>query len=209
MALEKAVITPSGGQPIPVLFNPTQYSLDKSNQIAEIGIPGLGAPILQYVRGNTRTLSMELFFDTYEQQTDVREHTNRIYELLAIDSDTHVPPVCTFTWGKFNFECVLDRVGGRFTLFLSDGTPVRATLSVTLKEFIDVTVEVRANPTQSADHTKTSTVKRGDTLSSIAAAEYGDPAAWRPIAKANGIDNPRVLEPGRALVIPPLRSAPA
>jgi LysM repeat protein len=209
VALEKAVITPNGGQPIPVLFNPTQYSLDKSNQIAEIGIPGLGAPILQYVRGNVRTLSMELFFDTYEQQTDVREHTNRIYELLAIDSDTHVPPVCTFTWGEFNFQFVLDRVGGRFTLFLSDGTPVRATLTVTLKEFTDVAVEVRANPTQSADHTKTSTVKRGDTLSSIAAAEYGDPAAWRPIAQANRIDNPRVLEPGRLLVIPPLRSGPA
>jgi LysM repeat protein len=209
VALEKAIITPNGGQPIPVLFNPTQYSLDKSNQIAEIGIPGLGAPILQYVRGNVRTLSMELFFDTYEQQTDVREHTNQIYELLAIDSGTHVPPVCTFTWGEFNFEFVLDRVGGRFTLFLSDGTPVRATLTVTLKEFTDVAVEVRANPTQSADHTKTSTVKRGDTLSSIAAAEYGDPAAWRPIAQANRIDNPRVLEPGRLLVIPPLRSGPA
>jgi LysM repeat protein len=209
VALEKAIITPHGGQPIPVLFNPTQYSLDKSNQIAEIGIPGLGAPILQYVRGNVRTLSMELFFDTYEQQTDVREHTNQIYELLAIDSGTHVPPVCTFTWGEFNFEFVLDRVGGRFTLFLSDGTPVRATLTVTLKEFTDVAVEVRANPTQSADHTKTSTVKRGDTLSSIAAAEYGDPAAWRPIAQANRIDNPRVLEPGRLLVIPPLRSGPA
>ena len=209
MALEKAVITPSGGRGIPVLFNPTQYGLDKSNQIAEIGIPGLGAPILQYVRGNTRTLSMELFFDTYEQQTDVREHTDRIYELLAIDADTHVPPVCTFTWGAFNFDCVLDRVGGRFTLFLSDGTPVRATLTVTLKEFIDVAIEVRANPTQSADHIKTGTVRRGDTLSSIAAAEYGDPAQWRPIAQANGIDNPRVLEPGRVLVIPPLRSTPA
>lgn len=205
MALEKAYITPKGKPKIPVLFNPTQYSVEKSNQIAEIGIPGLSAPILQYVRGNTRTLSMELFLDTYEQQkADVRTYTNQIYGLLEIDPTTHAPPVCTFTWGQFNFECVLDRVSGRFTLFRADGTPVRATLTVSFKEFVDVTVEVRKNPTQSTDHTKTRTVRRGDTLSNIAAAEFGDPAKWRPIAQANRIDNPRLLRPGQVLIIPPL-----
>jgi LysM repeat protein len=204
MALEKAFITPEGDEPIAVLFNPSQYSLDKGNQIAEIGIPGLSAPILQYVRGNTRTLTMELFFDTYEQQTDVRKYTDKIYGLLGIKSATHVPPICTFTWGDFTFTCVLERVGGRFTLFLAEGTPVRATLGVTFKEFIDVEVEVRRTPTESAEHTKTRSVQRGDTLSSIAAAEYGDPAKWRPIAETNHINNPRVLEPGRVLVIPPL-----
>jgi len=204
MALVKAFIIPEGKVPIPVLFNPTQYNLDKTNQIAEIGIPGLGAPILQYVRGNTRTLTMELFCDTYEQQLDVRIFTSQVYGLLEIDRSTHVPPICLFTWGTFLFRGVLERVSGRFTLFLADGRPVRATLSVTFKEFIDVSVEVRQNPTQSADHTKTRTVKQGDTLSSIAAAEYDNPGKWRPIATANGIDNPRILAPGRVLIIPPL-----
>jgi Contractile injection system tube protein/LysM domain len=148
---------------------------------------------------------MDLFFDTYEQQADVRNYTNKIYGLLGIKSDTHVPPICTFIWGNFTFTCVLERVGGRFTLFLADGTPVRATLSVTFKEFIEVEMEVRRTPTESADHTKTRSVQRGDTLSSIAAAEYGDSARWRPIAETNRIDNPRVLEPGRLLVIPPVR----
>lgn len=205
MAFEKAFITPENEAPIPVLFNPTQYRLDKGNTIAEIGVPGLDSPILQYVRGNTRTLSMELFFDTYEQQTDVREHTNRIYGLLGIRGETHVPPICTFTWGDFIFRCVLDSVSGRFTLFLAEGVPVRATLTVNFKEFIEVDIEVRATPTESSDHTKTRIVKRGDTLSSIAAAEYGDPAKWRPIAEANRIDRPRLLQPGWVLVVPPLR----
>src|SRR5262249_33265599 len=153
-------------------------------------IPGLGAPILQYVRGNARTLSLELFFDTFERQRDVREHTDRVYRLLEIDPETHAPPLCTFTWGTFNLRCVVERVGGRFTLFLTDGTPVRATLSVTLKEYVEVEVEVRAVPTESSDHVKTRLLRRGDTLSSLAAAEYGDPAKWRPIAEANNVDNP-------------------
>lgn len=204
MAPEKAFLTPEGEIPIPVLFNPTQYSLDMGNQIAEIGIPGLGSPILQFVRGNTRTLTMELFFDTYEQQLDVRLFTRQIYGLLDIRRGLHRPPICTFTWGRFNFTCVVDRVAGRFTLFLADGTPARATLSVTFKQFVDIEVEVRRNPLESSDRTKTYIVKRGDTLSSIAAAEYGDPAKWRPIAAANRIHNPRTLVPGQRLVVPAL-----
>lgn len=205
MALEKAYITPEGEQPIAVLFNPNRYSLEQSNQIAEIAIPGLGAPILQYVHGNGRILSMELFFDTYEGQTDVRRYTDKIYGLLGIKRETHVPPICAFTWGGFSFRGVLTSVSGYFTLFLSDGTPVRATLSVAFKEFVDVEVEVRRAPTESVDHAKTHTVKRGETLPHIAALEYEDPGQWRHIAKANDILNPRQLMPGQVLILPALR----
>ena len=204
MALAKAFIEKENGVKIPILFNPTHYSLEKSNQIAEISIPGLSSPILQYVHGNNRTLTMDLFFDTYEEQRDVTDYTNEIYGLMRIGEETHVPPICTFTWSAFSFRCVVQRVSGQFTLFLADGTPVRAKLSVTFKEFIDVEVLVRSDLMASVDRTKTYMVKRGDTLSSIAAAEYGDPARWRPIAKANNIENPRILKPG-PLLIPPLR----
>ena len=205
MELAKATITPESEEPIPVLFNPTQYSLDQANNLVEKAPPGLPAPILQYVSGNGRTLSMELFFDTWEQQGDVRKHTDRIYGLLNIRGPLHRPPVCTFTWGRFNFECLVERVGGRFTLFLADGTPVRATLSVSFKEYTEVEALVRDPPTESADHAKSYLVRRGDTLASIAAAEYGDPARWRPIAEANRLENPRLLAPGTRLDLPALR----
>jgi hypothetical protein len=205
MELAKATITPKDEEPIPVLFNPTQYSLDQANSFEEVEIPGLNAPILQYVRGKGRTLSMDLFFDTWEEQADVRDHTDRVYGLLDLRGSLHRPPVCTFTWGRFNFPCVVERVGGRFTLFLADGTPVRATLGVTFKEYVEVDRLVRDPPTESADHAKTHLVRRGDTLASIAAAEYGDPAKWRPIAEANRLANPRLLAVGTRLAIPALR----
>jgi len=110
VALEKALIKPEaprGAPPIPALFNPNQYGLDASNEFAETAVPGLDSPLLQYVRGGSRMLSMELFFDTYEQRTDVRRHTDRIYKLLAIEPTTHAPPICTFTWGRFSFRCVV------------------------------------------------------------------------------------------------------
>jgi hypothetical protein len=204
MEYQKATIQPEGQGMIQVLFNPNTYTVEKSNQIAEAAIPGLEAPILQYVHGNTRTLTMELFFDTYEEQQDVTEYTDDIYCLLEIDPETHVPPICDISWGTFSFRGVLDRCSGQFKLFFPDGTPARATLNVTFKEYIDVDVLVRQNPTQSADHRKTRLVRAGDRLPVIAWEEYGDAAKWRPIAEANAIDDPINLEVGQRLIIPAL-----
>jgi len=54
------------GSPLSVSFNPTEYTLNKGAQIAEVAIPGLDSPILQFVRGQTETLSVDLFFDSTE-----------------------------------------------------------------------------------------------------------------------------------------------
>ena len=202
MEFKKASIQPDGQAAFDVMLNPTQYTVEKGNQIAEIGVPGLSAPILQYVHGNTRTLSGELYFDTYEQRTDVRQYTDKVFNLLAIDPSKHVPPICTVTWGSFSFRGVVDKVSGSYTLFLPNGTPVRAKLNVSIKEYIEVDELVRVNPTQSADHRKSRVVRLGDTLSNIAYEEYGDSGKWRPIAEANGLDDPLVLRPGSLLLIP-------
>jgi hypothetical protein len=203
---------------VPCMFNPEEFTVEKSNQFSEVSIPGLSAPIFQFVKGNARTVSLELFFDTYEERIDVRIFTDRITGwdagsmfsklpdgakgLMDIDSELHAPPVCLFVWGTFVFQCIIDRVSKKFTMFLPAGIPVRATLSVSLKEYRDVIVQVKEMDLHSADISKSWIVKHGDTLWSIAVKEYGDPADWRLIAEANHIDNPRELEPGRELVIP-------
>jgi hypothetical protein len=202
MEFNRATIEPEGGSPFDVSFNPTQYSIDKGNELAEIGIPGLGSPILQFVHGSTRVLNMALYFDTYEQQRDVRRQTDRVYKLLAIDPETHAPPICRVSWGAFRFRGVLDKVSGTFSLFLADGTPVRAELNVSFREYIEVEVLVMENPTRSADYRKTRQLREGDSLALIAHEEYGDARKWRPIAQANEIPDPRRLTPGQFLIIP-------
>lgn len=188
---------------VPVLFNPTEYSMEKSNEFASVNIPGLESPMLQFSRGNLETLSMDLFFDSYEENKDVRDYTTKITDLLKIDPDIHAPPILRFVWGSLNFTCVLSRVTKKFTMFRSDGIPVRATLSVTFNEY-RTEVSSREKPLHSSDRTKTHTIKQGDSLWAIAAREYGDPAFWRHIADKNRIANPRALEIGRAIIIPPL-----
>ncbi|MDD4767594.1 MAG: LysM peptidoglycan-binding domain-containing protein [Desulfotomaculaceae bacterium] len=210
MALEKALVQPLDekghhqGEPVKVLFNPAEYSIEKSNQFQSTAIPGLQAPVTSFVSGNAATLSMDLFFDTYEQGTDVRNYSGRLTAMLDIDRGLHAPPVCKFIWGKLEFKGVLERVSQRFTMFLDSGIPVRATLSVTFKEYKTITEQLQSPPRQSADRTKHRVVKQGDSLWLLADREYGDPGLWRIIARANNIDNPRLLQAGREILIPPL-----
>lgn len=189
---------------IPVCFNPADYSLDKSNQYQDTSIPGLQSPVTQFVSGGAQTLTLELFFDTYEKQKDVREYTKKIDALVNIDPDIHAPPVCKFVWGGLEFKAVVEKVTKKFTMFLSDGIPVRATLNLTFKEYKTVEEQLQEIKRQSSDRTKVWTVREGDSLWSIAAVEYSDQGEWRHIARANKIVNPRILTPGTLLEIPPL-----
>src|SRR5689334_14455012 len=101
MALAKARITREhNGKSFEVMFNPEEYSLNKDNNFATQSIPGLSSPILQFVHGNVRTLEMELFFDTTDQRSDVRDQTQKVTDLLKIDSELHAPPILQVGWGS-------------------------------------------------------------------------------------------------------------
>jgi nucleoid-associated protein YgaU len=216
MPMEKAVITNTvTGERIPVMFNPTDYTVNQEVGYAQSVIPGLSGPVLQFVSGNMQTLEMELFLDTNEEhrvgnrivnraQEDVRTLTRQITGLMSIQPSTHAPPVLLFTWASLSFTCVLARAQQKFIMFLPDGTPVRARLQVVFNEFRNVDLESKEVKRETADYTKVHVVTQGETLSGIAAQEYGDPALWRVIALANAVDRPRVLAAGHELRLPSL-----
>jgi hypothetical protein len=215
MALEKAeIVNTDTGERIPVLFNPEDYTLNQDNNFAQVAIPGMRAPIIQFVHGNMRTLDMKFLFDTYEKHVeggrtineageDVRNLTNKVTDLLKINPDTHAPPVLLFTWGDFSFTCVLAKATQEFIMFRAEGVPVRARVTVTFNEYIDAETLAR-EPRRTADFAKLHMLKQGETLSDIAAKHYEDPQLWRPIAIANGIDDPRAIKTGQRLQIPAL-----
>jgi hypothetical protein len=195
------------GQRAEVIFNPAEYSLEKGNQFASTPLPGLSNPIVSFVNGNADVLTMELFFDTYtnKEGSDVRDDTKKIARLLDIDPELHAPPPVRFVWGPIVFRAVIERLTQRFTMFREDGVPVRATLNVTFKEYKTIDEQLNEKPNQSSDWTKRRVLTQQDRLCLIAAIEYGDSAVWRTIADANGIDNPRRLQPGQEIILPPLR----
>lgn len=205
MALAKAkVLIEATGDQFEVKFNPEEYEIGKGNNFAAQNVPGLSGPLLQFVYGELRTLTMELFFDTYEQNRDVREDTGKITDLLKINRDLHAPPIVQISWASLQFRGVLARAGQKFILFFPDGRPARARIQCTFHEFIDPAREAKEVDRQTANFTKTHIVVEGETLSDIAARLYEDPRLWRPIALANEIANPRALAAGQSLTVPAL-----
>jgi hypothetical protein len=217
MALEKLAIVPETGATIYALFNPEKYTVSKSLQLAEVNIPGLDSPVVQYVRGQTEKINMELFFDTTDYGMadtvkDVRSLTTDIYKLLKVNGDLHAPTRVQLHWGngghmtshgtKIDPWLVLESVSEEFNLFSPAGIPLRAKLTVSFREAWTIEQQLTETPRHSSDRTKLHRVVRGETISQIALTEYSDPEQWRAIADANHLDNPRRLTPGVQLTIP-------
>jgi hypothetical protein len=228
MALQKAYIEVFNAErkttkTIHVQFNPAELSFNKTAVMAEIAVPGLDAPVLQFIRGGTETLTIELLFDSTDDgmgpgSESVSKRVDEFYALVKQDAKEHAPPVCRFSWGEptnpdakdkevsnapFWFTCVVESIDRKFVNWTSDGIPKRARVTVKLREY--QTVDQMVSKLQSADHTKSRSIRRRERLDQIAAQEYGSSAEWRRIADENDIDDPRLVEPGTLLRLPPMR----
>ncbi len=190
-----------------VLFNPTELKLDKRANWPKVATAGRDTTRSSFTHGDAYVLTVDLFFDSYEREEDVRVYTDEIVDLATVRGDLQRPPRCRLTWGDNTFDDLqwaLQSVNQRFTLFLPNGLPARATLGCTFMEWRSSKQEAHSVKRSSPGVAKTRVLKRGETLSSIAAEEYNDPGLWRAIAVLNRIHNPRRVAPGQVLAIPPL-----
>lgn len=211
----KATITNlDTNESIECLFNPTEYTFYKTNNWTMARQRGANVPQLEFGGGNPAELKMQLVFDTYESGEDVRtRYTNALWELARVNRQRQdprtrrsTPPRCEFRWGTmWSFRAVVAEIRQQFTLFLPNGTPVRAVVDVTFRQVEDEGLYPRQNPTSGGmPGQRTHLVKEGERLDWIAAQEYGEARHWRYIAEVNHIDNPFEIRPGTVLSLPPL-----
>ena len=52
----------------------------------------------------------------------------------ATKEELRRPHRCVVTWGGFTFRCVVNSLSTKYTMIDTDGTPLRATCTVKLKE---------------------------------------------------------------------------
>ncbi|MCA9422677.1 MAG: LysM peptidoglycan-binding domain-containing protein [Nitrospira sp.] len=213
----------SKSKSIIVAFNPTEYTLEKSNGFAEATVPGLDAPLIQFSSGKSRSLALELLLDTYSygKQEDLRKtYIEKFEKLVEVDGNIHAPPPCKVVWGTMEFVGFVESLSKKYVMFLGDGTPVRARVSLKIKEYIPVDIQLKKTKRASPDKRKYHRVEEGDNLWQLAYQAYGDATLWRILAEANHIDNPLDLQRiktasvspgqihpiGRVLTIPALPS---
>jgi hypothetical protein len=223
LALQKASIWnwDTRTQVVNCQYNPNELSISKSNQWEPKQGAGWKVPDVNFGNSGPRTLTMTLIFDTYEEQVAVTtKYTDKVMSLMepsreelggAHEGAKKRPPHVQFIWGdswqSYSFVGVITQASQRFTLFLENGTPARATLQVTVQEVPKDPIKNRSrgpNPTShAAGARRVRVVQLGDTIDWIAAEELGDATKWRTLADFNGIDDPRRLQSGQTLLVPP------
>lgn len=213
---EKATIASldDPGEYVTCLFNPAEISYSKAaNWQPNPSKHEEDTPEPTFGGGQPARLSMQLFFDTTRTGQDVRTHTDKLVKFTFINPNVRSkaprPSFCIFQWGSPTgigpdtyFQGYIPQVDIKFTLFLPNGTPVRADVSLT---FIAIPDKLPfQNPTSRSEERNVWVVLEGHTLDWIAYQEYGHPGYWRFIAETNNLDDPLDLHTGQMLKLKPL-----
>jgi len=192
-----------------VQYNPKELkfgrsvSWKKKENIGSDGVP------LEYEKGDPNVLNMELFFDTTHESSTVDVRTTWVNGLLQFTQadytpsgtqSTTRPKVLEFIWSGFRYKGVIEKIDVQYLMFASDGTPVRAKVSVAMKEWKDDYSwgGGGASAHQLPDLALIAT-KAGDTAASVAQENNAD---IRQICEENGISDPTAeLPQGTELAI--------
>ena len=167
----------------------------------------------EYISSGPQKAQLTIFFDEWgNSDGDVSKPVNKLLSWTkptqaSVDQhDRPRPPVVAFQWGLngalANHKWFIESISAEYMLFRGDGTPIRATCDLSLSEYA-ANSPLFQNPTSGSRESRRSCVLgEGDSLASIAFAEYGDATLWRSLARLNGIDDPMAIAPGTRILVP-------
>lgn len=206
-----------------VQFNPETLKVSFANQVVTPSGGGdqKGTPGMQFVGAGTTKLSVQLWFDITVpeapaagsaqggggagQVNDVRKLTQKVAYFITPkqsqkDKNKFIPPGVRFIWGSFQFDGLMDSLEESLEFFSSEGKPLRASVSFSLSQQKIQKFVFRGNPAipglGTAGTNPLVQAPAGATLQGIA-DNQGQGGNWQAIASANGIENPRSLQPGQ------------
>lgn len=195
---------------LPFQFNPKEVTISKSakwERKPAKGASKAGPP--EFTGSEPAKLTLEMFFDATAAQDGSVVKAVEVLMACCVPTPESIaakkpsPPLVVLHWGSTaSFPAFITSVSVKLTLFNADGTPIRATCAVQLEEMPGDEYR-KQNPTSgSYDVRRVHRTVAGDSLASVAFAEYGDPASWRALARFNAIDDPLRVPAGTLLLLP-------
>ena len=132
---------------------------------------------------------------------DVKIETGE--EKSSKSGKTGHPTRVKLLWKGIDIICVVEKVGVNYTMFASDGTPLRASVSLSLKEWM--LGKAGAGTASSSDvaiggeRVQIVAPEAGQTIFTIAEANG---CTWQELAEFNDIDDPLNIPPDKEIVVP-------
>jgi hypothetical protein len=226
--LERMVITayendsfttklPGSGNPMTVDMNPDQYSQNYTilyNDKQAQGSPG-GSP--EYNKTLSDSLTFQLIFDgtgivpsTLPGSSTNSTVATRVQQFLTLaftyQGEIHSPNFLMISWGTLNFACRLSTLKVNYTLFLPNGTPLRAKIDATFVGYQNEKELAKEANALSPDLSRVLQIKAGDMLPLMCYRIYGRSTHYIDVARKNELTGFRDLVPGSEILFPPLES---
>lgn len=140
MALEKAkFVDNDSNSEIEVHFNPSSLSIVTNAVVSEQKTQQIDSENSVINAGgiSSRKLSVSLILDSYEKSSSLLGGKKRQSVLKVINQfeefmNTSVN--ISFIWGKIMFTGVIEELSTQYEMFNSNGTPVRATVNISMSE---------------------------------------------------------------------------
>ncbi|HEX8409380.1 MAG TPA: peptidoglycan-binding protein [Thermoanaerobaculia bacterium] len=210
-----------------VQFNPDSLKVAFANQIQQPqgGGDQSGSQAQQFVGAGSTKLTAMLWFDVTHSLgelpdvMDVRALTQRVAYFItpkgepANDPKKYLPPAVRFSWGTFQFDGIMEGLEETLELFSAEGRPLRASVAITItqQKITTFAFNEAAQPpgftrrnggpagtqpqTQAPQNSSVQSLASDDSASGVAGDTGG--RDWQSVAAANGIENPRQLQPGQ------------
>jgi hypothetical protein len=201
--------TKKKGEPYTVTVNPGKYTHSYVVKYDETGKIGAASTEVKFDQAAPQKLKFELLFDATgviatgptDLDAEITAFRKVVYDYQG---EIHSPYYLKVYWGKLWFRSRLTELTINYTLFQSDGTPLRAKADVTFVGCVSPKTAAEEAATTSPDMTHRVLVRAGDTLPVMTYRVYGDSRHYLEVARTNQLADFRRLKPGTLLAFPPL-----
>lgn len=202
-------------------INPDEFTINYTSQIAAASEPGQIGSTANFLSSSPLELSLKFYLDGTKAsgvltdangaEATVAQKIIEFYTACGYNSDKHQVRYVQIVWGSLSllrfdphvFQGCLKSVSINYKLFNSNGTPLRAIVNASFVEATKPETRESGGKASSPDLTHIRTVGEGDTLPAMAQKIYGDFSYYLEVAKANGLEDFRNLQPGMKIFFPP------
>ena len=118
-------------------FNPTSVPYSRSANYATIDSPGMSYPLTQYVGGNVREFSFEVFYYDRPYSGKINKARKFLEGLLPPEENKKnfkKPPTFTFAYGYFVRTLVLEQLDVNDEWLNEDGQPLMTRFTLTVRQ---------------------------------------------------------------------------
>jgi hypothetical protein len=191
------------------MVNPENYTIDLKMETKGGQGQGTSGKQQKFSFKQPEEFTFEFLFDNTgiidgkPKKAGIADDLKKLQDMaFKLDGKVHEPRHIHLIWGTLDFKGRITGMTINYKLFNPDGSPIRATVKVTIKKSIEEKERTAEERKSSPDLTHRRIIRRGESLPWLCNIIYGDPKYYIQVARANHISDFRNIKEGTEIFFP-------